>query len=176
MNNQLLKPNLVSDETTVYLSIEDYAKAQGLSIKQVWDFIEEGLILAKNINHVIYIQQPNKNNVAKTNSPKTSLPAIQQNDLRYIDEGSDLNQNNSATTKQYLVDAANRIDKHMNMLEKKLISAKDTLLQEKDARIDLLREKLVEKDREVRTLKKKLEDMETLHFAQKYQANPEVFK
>lgn len=177
MNKELLETSLRKDERSSVLSIDDYAKAQGLSNKQVWDFIEEGLIQAKNINNIIYIEnaeKPSSRNDAQIF--ESLLPAVQKNMVSPVNKDSLLNGPASETSNQRLLEAAQMIQNHVCMLENRLLLAKDELIEEKDERIFALTQRLNEKDKEIKNLKKALEDMQTLNFALQHKVSGEVSK
>jgi len=177
MNNQLLETNRRKNETAFALSIDDYAKAHGLSSKQVWDFIEDGLIQAKNINNIIYIETCEKTPwLQEAQSCENLLPAVQQDITSSVSAGSALTKDRGEASNSRLLEAAQMIQNHVSMLESQLLSSKDDLIEEKNERIYALTQRLDEKDKEIENLRRALEDLETLNFALNYQVNSEVSK
>ncbi|RZA25536.1 MAG: hypothetical protein EOP10_06580 [Proteobacteria bacterium] len=150
-------------------TLAEFAKNSQISEDKVWELIEDGQVSARFVNDSILIMQdqPQFDRMLPVEGPKTEpefsidsrpLPDISASaPSEEIEHPHDFTEDNH----DILAFAQDALSRNAE-LSKELLATKDELLRLKDERISFLSELLTQKDKEIRSLNRSLEEFATL--------------
>ncbi|MES2745980.1 MAG: hypothetical protein V4655_11165 [Bdellovibrionota bacterium] len=150
-------------------TLAEFAKNSQISEDKVWELIEDGQVSARFVNDSILIMQdqPQFDRMLPVEGPKTEpefsidsrpLPDISASaPPEEVEHPHDFTEDNH----DILAFAQDALSRNAE-LSKELLATKDELIRLKDERIGFLSELLNQKDKEIRSLNRSLEELATL--------------
>ena len=182
------EPLIHTEERKTALSLDDFATQNQITQDRVWEMIEEGSISARFVNDAILIlrdaepvleqayQLPEidiRTPEAPPEEEASAIPTSLKPATADEEDGSPEDPfspvfPDAQDVDEVLLFAQDALARTRE-LSRQLLATKDELLRMKDERISGLASTIQEKDREIRALKRQIEDLTTLS---KFEKNP----